>query len=51
MTKLPAKSLKASSRLQGILEEGGNQGEEVRMMKELQSQKAKIVAQMVLDQL
>ncbi|KAN0135902.1 Protein kinase-like domain containing protein [Lactarius tabidus] len=49
--KSPAKTLKASSRLQGITEEGGaaayeKQGEEVRM-KELQSQKARIVAQMV----
>ena len=50
-TKSPAKSLKASNRLQGISEEGGNQGEEVRMMKELQSQKARIVAQMVPAQL
>ena len=48
--KSPAKTLKASSRLQGISEEGG-QGEEVRMMKELQSQKARIVAQMVPAQL
>ena len=39
--KSPAKTLKASSRLQGISEEGG-QGEEARMMKELQSQKARI---------
>ena len=44
-TKSPAKSLKASSQLQGISEEGRNHGEEVRMMKELQSQKARIVAQ------
>ena len=50
-TKSPAKSLKASNRLQGISEEGGNQGEEVQMMKELQSQKARIVAQMVPAQL
>ncbi|KAF8268080.1 kinase-like domain-containing protein [Lactarius quietus] len=55
--KSPAKSLKASNRLQGITEEGGagavayeKQGEEVRM-KELQSQKARIVAQMVPAQL
>ena len=48
--KSPAKTLKASSRLHGISEEGG-QGEEVRMMKELQSQKARIVAQMVPAQL
>jgi cell cycle serine/threonine-protein kinase CDC5/MSD2 len=49
-TKSPAKTLKASSRLQGITEERvaayEKQGEDVRM-KELQSQKARIVAQMV----
>ena len=52
--KSPAKSLKATSKLQEITEEGvagvaayEKQGEEVRMMKELQSQKARIVAQMV----
>jgi len=51
--KSPAKTHKATSRLQGITEEGGagggayeKQGEDVRM-KELQSQKARIVAQMV----
>ncbi len=48
--KSPGKSHKATSRLQGITEEGGpgpeKQGEEVRL-KELQSQKARIVAQMV----
>jgi cell cycle serine/threonine-protein kinase CDC5/MSD2 len=50
--KSPAKTLKASSRLQGITEEGvaaatyEKQGEDLRM-KELQSQKARIVAQMV----
>ena len=49
--KSPAKSLKASSQLQGFSEEGGNQGEGVRMMKVLQSQKARIVAQMVPAQL
>ena len=43
--KSPAKTLKASSRLQGILEVAG---QEVRMMNELQSQKARSVAQMVL---
>ena len=48
--KLLAKTLKAYSRLQGISEEGG-QGEEVRMMKELQSEKARIVAQMIPAQL
>ena len=45
-----AKTLKASSRLQGISEEG-EQGEEVRIMKGLQSQKARIKAQMVPAQL
>jgi len=51
-TKSPAKTGKAGSRLQGIAEEDGasdgfqRREEEVRM-KELQSQKARIVAQMV----
>ncbi|KAI0296286.1 kinase-like domain-containing protein [Multifurca ochricompacta] len=50
--KSPAKANKAESRLQGIMEEDGGgsalerREEEVRM-KELQSQKARIVAQMV----
>jgi cell cycle serine/threonine-protein kinase CDC5/MSD2 len=52
--KSPAKALKAAGRLQEITEEGGagaaaayeKQGDAVRM-KELQSQKARIVAQMV----
>ncbi|KAN0135909.1 hypothetical protein V8E53_006361 [Lactarius tabidus] len=49
--KSPVKTLKASSRLQGIMEEGGaaayeKQGEEMQM-KELQGQKARIVAQIV----
>ena len=43
--KSPAKTLKVSSRLQGILEAAG---QEVWMMKELQSQKAGSVVQMVL---
>jgi hypothetical protein len=51
--KSPAKTLKATSRMQGITEEGDGaykkQGEDVQM-KELQSRKARIVARMVLAQ-